>query len=427
MAKKAPKVHPGVRRRRKRAKLRTVGALVTYFVVVALLAALPMFVNTAIGYVPVIAALALFAVDLAYLFAIRRSITFSEVKLASECVRGEELPFALGVENRSFLPAPRVQAHFQLSDIFGGVGREQTRVLTLPPHATRTFDLGIVFPHIGVVRVGIRSIDVYDPLGVFSFTVYNGQLANVAIGPRVVSLSNLEISDQSLRESDKNIKTYISDGMDYAGIREYQWGDPMKSIHWKLSSKTEDDYLTRLYETPTTPGIALFMDLECPSEDPEALMYAFDAVVESALSIELFASSSGYNSELLFVDSSGAYQRIEGPLGTRYGTLMARIPIIRTGGGKALMGLLRAEARSTTRQNNLIVVTPNVGDELVSVLGTLRSPTCAPLLVAVCTGQAGETSGMGEEQKAQLRKLDASGVPYIVVRSAADLRGGARL
>lgn len=406
-----------------------IGAVVACVVVVALLAVLPVFVNSAIGYVPLVAVVLALVLDAVYLAVLKRSVSFDGSSAGEGCTRGESLQFPLAVANRSVLPAPRIDALFYISDVYGDGGQTQVRRLTLPPRSDNVFDLGVRFDHIGTVQVGIRQVGLFSLLGVFSSIRDNDQLQSVQILPRVVDIASMEISDYSLREAQTNIKSFINDGMDYAGIRDYRWGDPMKSIHWKLSSKADGTYYTRLYETATAPGLAIFMDFECGKDDAGRMMDIYDAVIESALSIELHAAQCGYDTELLFVDRRGAYQRIEGPVGNRYGDFMRHVPRMSEGEGLRMQGLLLDEARSATCQNNLIVCTANVTDALVDALARIKSPLHSPLLVAVVPapddGQPGEGGSGGDEGEARrrtLRRLAAAGVPFALVSDASDMK-----
>ena len=397
---------------------RTVAKAATCVAVVASLCVIPVFVNTAIGYVPVLTALSLIVLCRVYLSVLRRFVLFDDVRAAVACTRGEVLRFPLAVRNRSILPAPRIEVVFYISDIFGEGGRVERTVLTLPPRSQKVFNLGVRFDHIGTVDVGIRQVTVYDPLGVFSAVERNFALSSVSIIPRQMEVGDIELSEESLKESSKNLRTFINDGMDYLGTREYRWGDPMKSIHWKLSSKAVDGYYTRLYETPTTPGLALFLDFDSSLEDSEELMCAYDLLVESALAIEAHAAGAGFETEMLFVDINGSFVRLRGPLEGQSEELMRRIPRIRSGGSAEVIELISAESASLRCQNNLVVCTSNICREVVDACAGLSSPSRFPFLMGVVSADGGDA------RKEATRLLRASHIPYsLISTSGMDAKG----
>ena len=389
--------------------------------ILVLLAVIPVFVNDAIGYIPIVAAIVLMALCLAYVAVLKRSLAFDDNPKSIACTRGDTLKFPLKVKNRSLLPAPRIEVVFYVSDIFSEGGRVERQRLTLPPRTENAYNLDVRFDHVGTVEVGILQVAAYDPVGLFSTAKQNFELYPVSITPKRVEIGEIELSDKSLKESSKNIKTFINDGMDYSNVRDYRWGDPMKSIHWKLSSKApKGSYYTRLYETPTAPGLAIFLDFECDFSDNEALMDAYDAVIESAVSIEAYAVEKGYTTELLFVDSQGQFVRLKGPLEGRYHDLMAGIPRIARGNGSEVVRLLTQETQSAQCQNNLVICSSNVNELVVEACTSIAGPYRFPYFIGVVERGADEDEGF----KAARRILDSSRIPYSIVTSASELAGG---
>ena len=417
-------------------------------VILALLAVIPVFANTAVGYVPVLSAAILIGVCALYLAVLKRRITFGDGYVASTCVRGDKSGMALPVRNESFLPAPRIGVEFFLSDIFGDGGRTAIQMLTLPPHSDQVFSPDVRFDHIGVVRVGITAVSIYDPIGLFSSVKEGGRIFEVSVIPRAVELESFQLSDYSLRESSKSIKTFINEGMEYTGVRDYEWGDPMKSIHWKLSSKLEDSYYTRLYETPTAPALAVFVDLEYAGadlgdasgwthawvraagaaameggmvapDDRDRIMDVYDTVVESALAVEAYASAVGYDTELLFVGKDGSYERLRGPLAGRHAEVMARMPVMAPGSGRRAIELLLAENASPHCPNNLVVCTGNITTAMIDACITVASPARFPFLFAVDRDRDHHA-----ETRRSLAHLTAQRIPFAIIKTADDLKGG---
>ena len=388
-------------------------------IIVALFAAIAVFANTAIGYLPVIAVVTLLAMGFAYLAVLKRSLTFEEQGPSSGSVRGDVLDFALKIENRSILPAPRIDALFMISDESGEAIRAQERRVSLPPRSNKVFDLGARFDHIGHFHVGISSVILHDLFGVFFSGRGNDALHPVSILPRLVDIGSFDLSEQSYEESSKNIKTFINDGMDYSGIREYHWGDPIKSIHWKLSSKTVDNYFTRLYETPSSPGVAIFIDFECNVENGEAAMGVYDALVESALSIEDYASFCGFDTRLLFVNEIGETCDAAGPLGNHFDELLRRFPNMHAGNGGEVIQLIRQISSSVNCPSNLVVCSGNANEELSNLMASLSGPSRAPYMVAVYSDEESQKRMIG-----QARRLEDARVHSSVIRNASDLNIG---
>lgn len=398
------------------------GKVVLLVLIGALLAVPAVFVDTMIGYLPVVAYVFTLIICRAYLAVLQRSLSFEQQGFGGECTRGEKLAFKLNIKNESVLPAVAIDAEFFISDLFGGERECVRQRVSLPPHSDKTFDFAVQFDHIGNYKVGIRSVHVADPFGIFKYVKQTGALQSVAVQPRVFEIPGIEISAESTQEAKRPVVTTIDEGMDYATVREYRWGDPIKSIHWKLSARLADgEYLTRLYETSCNPGIEVFLDLESADYSAEELMDVYDAVVESGFSIEHWASRRGYESVLLFADGQGQKRRYEGPLATQRAALVNVMPRIAPGSGALLIDLLQSEAGASWAQNNFIVCSSNITDGLVNALMSVRAQRRAPLLVAVVPHGL---EGDGFDQvKQRLARLSAVNIPYALLSHADELEG----
>lgn len=392
-------------------------------VLVGLLLAVPaVFVDTMIGYVPVVGYLFTLLLCRAYVALLQRSMFFDQKGVQGECLRGEKMAFKLDVANNSFLPAICIDAEFYISDLFGGERETTSQRVSLPPRSNKTFGFAVQFDHIGTYQVGIRSLRVGDPFGIFSFQKESQGLQQVTVQPRIVDIAGIEISTESNQEAKRSVVTTIDEGMDYATVREYRWGDPIKSIHWKLSARlTEGEYLTRLYETSCNPGVEIFLDFETPGYDAGSLMDVNDALIESGLSIEMWASQRSYESVLLFVDDHGQNKRFEGPLSSQSAQLVQMMPCIAPGGGAKFVDLLQSEAGAPWAQNNFIVCSSNVTDDLVNALVAIRSNRRMPIFIAIAPRF--EDDEQLESIKGRLTQLALAGVPYTLLSSADELEG----
>ena len=396
---------------------------VLLLVLVGLLLAVPIpFVNTMAGYMPLLAYVFVLLISYVYLRLLRENIVFEQGGIGEGCLRGEKLAFKLTVENKSPLPAVSINALFFISDLFGGERESVRQRISLPPHSKKEFDFAVSFDHIGSYTVGIKQIEVTDPFGIFSHAKTNDELCRVFVQPRIFDVASIELSTEASQESKRTLTTTIDDGMDYCGVREYRWGDPIKSIHWKLSARVaEGDYFTRLYETSCNPGIEVFIDFDSLDYTAIQLMDVYDAVVESALSIEAWGGALGYETKLLFTDDAGQDMCCEGPLVGQHAELVRLMPRIEPGDGLKLIDLLCTEASSIYSQNNLIVCSACVTDELIGELISVQAQRKTPILFAVVPSDAEEDELAALRRK--LARLSAADIAYTVFNTADELGG----
>lgn len=393
-------------------------------IVVGLLLAVPIpFANTVVGYLPLGAYIFTMVVCCVYARILRRGLVYEQKTAGDGCLRGEKIAFELAVGNPTPLPAVSVEATFFISNLFGGELESVHQRISLPPHSSKSFNFAVSFVHIGEYQVGISKVKVADPFGVFSHAKENSSLASVYVQPRTYEIASFDLSTEAALESKKSAITVINDGMDYCGVREYRPGDPMKAVHWKLSaSAPSGEYYTRLYETTCNPGLEVLIDFDSLPYGAAPLMDIYDAIVESALSIEAWGSRLGLETGLLFVDTAGQTKAINGPLSGQYAQLLPIMPRIKEGNGRDLIDILSAQASSIYAQNNLIVCSACITDELIGALMSVRSHRKTPILVAVVP--KGADDEVTADIKRKLGRLSDAKIVYRLINAANDLEKG---
>ncbi len=152
----------------------------------------------------------------------------------------------------------------------------------------------------------MRSVTVHDLLGIFSRTHKDAVMNTVVVRPAKVSLGGSVTDAATADESNNALKPIASDNEDYASVREYHRGDPMKTIHWNLSSRNPDGTLyTRLFEEYVNPTMAVVIDCTAPDYEQDTLMSLFDGIVECAVALCEQARFSGVEASLRFYDVDG--------------------------------------------------------------------------------------------------------------------------
>lgn len=401
---------------------RKIRKLVFCILAAAIAAAPAVFVNTIYGYLPVLAVLTGMAVSGVYLRLLKKTLKYEEMSNFRNCQRGTQIEFSVLVENKFFLLYPRVELFFYISDIFGDADTVTKSVITLAPKEKRQFDFGVRFDHIGTYSAGLRKIRIHDLLGLFSCEIHNKKEYQVNVSPRIFDVSDIYISDSVMTESQKISAPAVIDGTDYAGVREYVWGDPIKNIHWKLSARTET-YMTKQFESYGVPGVEIILDFLVPAGDPETLMTLFDGIVETGLSVAEYALDQGMDCDLIYVNRNG------GKTKTAYSRSIDHLDMIRNMSGikkekeeTTGIDLLKEECSSIYSQGNIAFCTANVTDEAGDMMLQIRNRKKNPMLFVILPEDL--TDEQRRERLKPLGVMGQSGLRYHVISSAGELGGG---
>lgn len=420
-----------VRKRRRTAKRSTcktrvrevAGKTLLVLVVLAATAAPAVFVASPVTYVPPIAVLACLVMSLLYLLIVARCVRFTEASVVDSCERGQAVEFVVTFRNTSILPVVRLEPWFYISDLFGGLAVDAKQTLTLMPREERDFRFQATFDHIGTYSAGLSRLRIGDALGLFHRTRVNRSRQYVSVLPRVFTLEQLELSNISVQESRRAYQSIVTDDMDYAGVREYTWGDPIKTIHWKLSARNADgSYFTRLFETFGNPSLSIVLDHTAPAYDIESLMEVFDGLVESALSVGAFSRERGLDTLLMYQNKHG--ETISAPVPFAYESmgLIEDIPrVVVDDEGRGALDILNREVRSVHSAGNIAICTAHVSEEMVTLMTEAKLRDRNPVLfLAVPRSLEGRER---DEFLRPLKRLAAASISCYVISDAGQVRG----
>jgi uncharacterized protein (DUF58 family) len=128
--------------------------------------------------------------------------------------------------------------------------------------------------HCALLELRADKARVTDYLGLFFLPVPAPRPARLLVEPVAVDPGVLELPEQAQGCASPHAATRKGLGEDYE-LREYQPGDPMRSVHWKLSSKW-DELIVRSPADTAVPMPLITFDHVGP---PEQLDKTLDRVL----------------------------------------------------------------------------------------------------------------------------------------------------
>ena len=174
------------------------------------------------------------------------------------------------IDNRSPLAIPFIDAMVSIPQSNSVRCSERTVRLSVAPMTGYHLKNTVSFRFRGTYDIGIRCFYVYDFFRIFRVRVDVENLTTVYVLPRRLTLdeaSSHSVSDDTAR----TVKSPLTvDKLEVSDIRDYRSGDSLKSIHWKLSSKSES-FIVKDYNTGTSNQTVVFCDLtpHYPDEPPK--------------------------------------------------------------------------------------------------------------------------------------------------------------
>lgn len=320
-------------------------------------------------------------------------------------------------------------------------------VVALPGGKSRRWQVRTRCIHRGLFRLGPTVVITGDPFGLFqSSQVLEGH-GEILVFPPTVPLSHFGLPSGELPGGAKTERRAYHSTPSAVGIREYQPGDAVNRIHWPASARNQA-LMVKEYELDPTSDLWLVLDLQedvhvsavpddldadeviRANERPrsargrhldeaignEGTKLVLDPTTEEyavtvAASLAAFFIGEGRSVGLIAWGQHNII--VPADRGGRQLVKMLRaLAVLRAEGSTPLATVLAAEARLFGKQDTVVVVTPSVDDEWVSVLHTQLAKVASAASVLI------EPASFGSEANAVplVSALRAINVPAYVVK-----------
>lgn len=221
--------------------------------------------------------------------AAAKKITLT-AKIKGSCRIGQENHLILKLENQSPFPIGGVHVKVLINNLLYRQKEENSILLQPSEKKKMEFRFLASLKECGSIRVSIPEIYCCDLFGLFRFRKkINIELETLSYPPRFQSslqllrrpetISSGEIYDQYRKGHDVS---------EMVGLRDYEKGDSLGSIHWKLSEKL-DKLVVREFGYPSSYSTLILYDMMKYADGQEISSKRNDAVVAftDALSLRL--------------------------------------------------------------------------------------------------------------------------------------------
>ena len=208
--------------------------------------------------------------------------------------------FSCRVEVSHALPFADAEGTLSVAHLLTG----ETFALSFSANTTLTLTL----LHSGAVALTLQDAGISDVFGLFRFPVRADISQTIIVLPKLFDAHVVLVESPSpLSEGAFTpVAPDLSSGSDTTFFREYLPGDPVRQIHWKLSSKMDR---TMLRETSEPPSFGILLTLRTAFPEPPA-PNAIDETLSNLFSVSRVLISQGIphffsieNSEVISISS----------------------------------------------------------------------------------------------------------------------------
>ena len=197
--------------------------------------------------------------------------------------RGETGGWSVAVYTPGDYPLARLSLRLRRKNLL--TGQRETAKLAFTG-VVRRLPKALAAPteHCGLLELQADRVKVCDYLGLFTLRLKPPVPARIMCRPVPAPCQPVEVPDgKGVRPSAKNASRR-GPGEDYE-LREYRPGDPLRSVHWKLSSKW-DELIVREREDAVTPLPLLTIDRFGKPEELDKLLDRLTGMSRAMLAVQ---------------------------------------------------------------------------------------------------------------------------------------------
>ena len=306
----------------------------------------------------------------------------------------------------------------------------------LPGHGERSWLVRTVCSQRGRFTLGPVTIRSSDPFGIFEHTREINVVEHLVVWPQTVELPTFAppigrlTGGEALQRRTHHVTTNVS------GVREYYPGDSFNRIHWKSTAR-HNRLIVKEFELDPSADIWLFLDMDKtvhagtasivepdtsllplwvsrPNVEIEPTTEEYAVVITASIAKHFIGKGKsvglityGQRREVIMADRGER----------QLNKILEALSVVRAQGDIPMAEVLSAEGRTFGRNVTVVVVTPSVWPDWLSLMRDMARRSLQPVAALVEARSFGGTVS-SDQVKAG---LISSNVPLYVIKRGDDL------
>jgi len=161
---------------------------------------------------------------------------------------------------------------------------KRLQVASLGPRKSKTVKYSVTFQMRGYYPLGPTLLETGDVFGLHRRHRVIGKPVYVMVYPKVVPLPQYDFASERPIGEVRLQNRLFEDPTRTAGVREYQLGDPLQRVHWKVTARMGVLHC-RVYEPTSLAGATLLLDFHTEGYPKRSEPHRSDLAVTTAASI----------------------------------------------------------------------------------------------------------------------------------------------
>jgi uncharacterized protein (DUF58 family) len=277
---------------------------------------------------------------------------------------GDPISIEYKLANNGLLPIMMAWVHIRISKKLGNMDYAP-EILFFKPLQMISIKKDLMASHRGYYQVGSLEVVLTDPFGLFKQLVTYGKDIDLTVYPKVTELDRIRLKPSEFFGSIKVSENTHEDFTSIRNIRNYQYGDSIKRIHWKQSAKSEA-LLVKEFDLSANTKVSMILD----GFKGNALIDECEEVEEKL--VEVCASLSKYflknDIETSVLVTSKNHMRLNGKNMDRLEDVFKELIGFTSDGDVDIHKIFSSEYKKLTFGSTIYLMTPELNTQLIDAL-----------------------------------------------------------
>ncbi len=308
---------------------------------------------------------------------------------------GDHIQERLSIENDSRMPALWVKI-IDHSEIPGYTASKVVSVKS--QWNTHWFTRGVCNRR-GIYTLGPTSLEIVDPLNIFTIRIHYSKTVTMMIVPPIVPLPQIEIASGGRTGEGKSTSSGLERTIVAGGVREYKPGDSLRWLHWPTTARKNKPYV-RVFDYSPSSNWWVLLDMdpkvqvgkwEESTEEYSVILAA--SLVNEGLKEDRSVGLITYSDKLIWHPPNVGDAHLW--------KILRSLAVVRPT-GPALPEMLDNLRTTLEQRTSLVVITPNIDPGWLNNLGLLIRKGIVPTVLLLNPAGFG---GIGKPDAIQDRLL----------------------
>lgn len=230
----------------------------------------------------------------------------------------------------------------------------------------------------GSYYIGIQAISIRDFFNLFKLDFKSIENPKILVYPKIRELEEDNKNTSLIETTESIVSKTNKDPSIFSNVRDYQAGDSLKTIHWKLSAK-QAKLLTKEYEGSVNCHTKIIINSDSLPFNFEQNVVIQDYIIESVVATIKYLLQNNTPTSLAYYKHDD--QSISGSNNNDFGQFYNALANMMFS-GKEFINILKKELNSSKQYANTMIFTPYVTKELSEYI-ILNRPRLADVSVYI--------------------------------------------